>query len=62
MVSVFSETAVVLYKWSHYNKESEGGIRFDDPTLAIDWEMDLKNASIWKDQICQILLIKVFQF
>jgi dTDP-4-dehydrorhamnose 3,5-epimerase len=31
--SVLSETAVVLYKCDqYYNKESEGGIHFDDPT------------------------------
>lgn len=36
--SVLSETAVVLYKCDRfYNKESEGGIRFDDPSLGIDW-------------------------
>jgi dTDP-4-dehydrorhamnose 3,5-epimerase len=36
--SVLSETAVVLYKCDRfYNKESEGGIRFDDPRLGIDW-------------------------
>jgi dTDP-4-dehydrorhamnose 3,5-epimerase len=36
--SVLSVTAVVLYKCDRfYNKESEGGIRFDDPMLAIDW-------------------------
>jgi dTDP-4-dehydrorhamnose 3,5-epimerase len=36
--SVLSETAVVLYKCDRfYNKGSEGGIRFDDPMLAIDW-------------------------
>ena len=38
--SVISETAVVMYKCDQfYNKESEGGIRFDDPTLAIDWQL-----------------------
>jgi dTDP-4-dehydrorhamnose 3,5-epimerase len=38
--SVLSETAVVLYKCDqYYNKESEGGIRFDDPTLDIDWQL-----------------------
>jgi dTDP-4-dehydrorhamnose 3,5-epimerase len=36
--SVLSETAVVLYKCDRfYNKGSEGGTRFDDPMLAIDW-------------------------
>ena len=45
--SVLSETALVLYKCDQfYNKASEGGIRFDDPTLAIDWGMDLKEAIV----------------
>ena len=45
--SVISETAVVMYKCDQfYNKESEGGIRFDDPTLNIDWGMDLKDAIV----------------
>jgi dTDP-4-dehydrorhamnose 3,5-epimerase len=45
--SVLSETAVVLYKCDQfYNKASEGGIRFDDPTLNIDWGMDLKEAIV----------------
>jgi dTDP-4-dehydrorhamnose 3,5-epimerase len=45
--SVISETAVVLYKCDqYYNKQSEGGIRFDDPALSIDWGMDLKQAIV----------------
>lgn len=45
--SVLSETAVVMYKCDqYYNKESEGGIRFDDTTLNIDWGIDLKNAIV----------------
>lgn len=45
--SVLSETASVMYKCdNYYNKESEGGIRFDDKTLNIDWGMDLKDAII----------------
>lgn len=45
--SVLSDTAVVLYKCDQfYNKASEGGIRFDDPTLQIDWGMDLKDAIV----------------
>lgn len=36
--SVLSERAVFAYKCDNgYNKESEGGIRFDDPLLNIDW-------------------------
>lgn len=51
--SVISETAVVLYKCDQfYNKASEGGIRFDDPVLNIDWGIDLKTAIVSeKDQI-----------
>ena len=45
--SVISETAVVLYKCDqYYNKASEGGIRFDDVQLNIDWGMDLKEAIV----------------
>lgn len=38
--SVLSETAVVMYKCNEfYNKESEGGIWFDDVDLNIDWQI-----------------------
>lgn len=38
--SVLSETAVVMYKCDAlYNKESEGGIIYNDPELAIDWKL-----------------------
>lgn len=50
--SVLSETAVVMYKCNtFYNKESEGGIRYNDPQLAIDWKVDLSKAVVSeKDQ------------
>ena len=39
--SVLSETASVLYKVDQlYNKESERGIRCNDPVLAIDWQVN----------------------
>ena len=45
--AVLSETAVVMYKCDQfYNKESEGGIRFDDPNLKIDWGMDFKETIV----------------
>lgn len=45
--SVISETAVVFYKCDqYYHKESEGGIRFDDNQLNIDWGMDLNDAIV----------------
>ena len=38
--SVLSETAQLSYKCDgFYNKESEGGIRYDDPQLNIDWQV-----------------------
>lgn len=50
--SVLSETAVVLYKCNaFYNKQSEGGIRYNDGKLGIDWKVDLSKAIISeKDQ------------
>lgn len=45
--SVLSETAVVLYKCdAYYSKETEGGIRFDDPQLNIDWHIDQSKAIV----------------
>ena len=39
--SVLSESASVLYKVDQlYHKDSERGIRYDDPTLNIDWQVD----------------------
>lgn len=38
--SVLSSTAVFAYKCDNvYHKASEGGIRFDDPSLNIDWKL-----------------------
>lgn len=35
---VLSDTASVIYKCdNYYNKSAEGGLRFDDPKLSIDW-------------------------
>ena len=43
--SLLSETAVFAYKCDNlYCRESEGGIRFDDPSLAIDWRIDPAKA------------------
>ncbi|PKB17437.1 dTDP-4-dehydrorhamnose 3,5-epimerase [Flavobacterium sp. 5] len=45
--SVLSETASVLYKVDQlYHKESERGIRFDDPTLNIDWQINEGEAIV----------------
>src|SRR5580658_10870215 len=43
--SVLSETAEVSYKCDgFYNKESESGIRYDDPQLDIDWQIPAGKA------------------
>lgn len=43
--SVLSETILFAYKCDNlYCRASEGGIRFDDPTLGIDWRMDINRA------------------
>lgn len=39
--SVLSEKAIVQYKVdAPYNPQAESGIRFDDPDLGIDWQVD----------------------
>lgn len=43
--SVLSQTAVFAYKCDNvYNKASEGGVRFDDPDIGVDWKIDSKKA------------------
>lgn len=51
--SVLSDTASVMYKVDQpYNKESERGIIYNDPTLQIDWQVAPKDAVIsQKDKI-----------
>lgn len=45
--SVLSPTATVVYKCDHfYNKESEGGIRYNDAELAIDWKIAAEDAIV----------------
>jgi dTDP-4-dehydrorhamnose 3,5-epimerase len=45
--SVISETAEVSYKCDgFYHKDSEGGIRYDDPELNIDWQVSADEAIV----------------
>lgn len=45
--SVLSDTAEVFYKCdAYYNKESEGGIAWNDPTLNIDWKLPAEKIII----------------
>lgn len=55
--SVLSETAEVFYKCdNYYNKASEGGVLYNDPSLNIDWKIDLKNAIVSEKDLVQPLL------
>lgn len=45
--SVLSETSVVMYKCDgFYSKQSEGGILYSDPKLAIDWKVPIDKAIV----------------
>lgn len=45
--SVLSEKAVFAYKCDNlYNKESEGGLLYNDPDLGIDWRVDPKRVCV----------------
>lgn len=45
--SVLSETAEILYKCdAFYNKESEGGLLYNDPKLGIDWQIQADKAIV----------------
>ncbi len=50
--SVLSETAEVMYKCdSFYNKQSEGGILYNDTELNIDWQIPLDKAIVSEKDI-----------
>jgi len=55
--SVLSETAEVMYKCdTFYNKESEGGIIYNDPALQIDWQIPADKAIVSdKDIVLPVL-------
>ncbi len=43
--SVLTPTAVFAYKCDNvYNKASEGGIRFNDPDINVDWKINQEEA------------------
>jgi dTDP-4-dehydrorhamnose 3,5-epimerase len=50
--AVLSEKAEVLYKCdAFYNKESEGGIIYNDPALLIDWRIPAEEAIVSEKDI-----------
>ena len=53
---VLSETAMVSYKCDNfYSRDHEGGVRYDDPTLKIDWEYDLSKVIVSEKDLEQPL-------
>ena len=45
--SVLSKTADVMYKCdAFYSKESESGILYNDPSLAIDWKLSPQDINV----------------
>lgn len=49
---VLSKTATFFYKCDNfYSKSHEGGIRFDDPTLDIDWQIPPNNFIVSEKDI-----------
>ena len=54
---VLSETAEFFYKCDNfYSKTHEGGIRYDDPALGIDWQIDLSEVLVAeKDRVLPFL-------
>jgi dTDP-4-dehydrorhamnose 3,5-epimerase len=50
--SVLSETASVMYKVDQlYHKDRERGIRYDDPTLNIDWKVEAGEVIVSKKDV-----------
>jgi len=52
--AVLSETAEVSYKCDDfYSNEDEGGVLYNDPSLNIDWKIDLKDAIVSEKDLKQ---------
>lgn len=50
--AVLSEEAIFCYKCdNYYSKAHEGGLRYNDPALEIDWEIDLEKALLTERDI-----------
>ncbi len=52
-----SQIAIFAYKCDNfYSKDNERGIKYDDPSLNIDWEYNLQNVAVSKkDQLLPYL-------
>ncbi len=51
--AVLSPSATFMYKCdNYYAPQSEGGIAWDDPDLAIDWQIDLAELNLSVKDLC----------
>jgi dTDP-4-dehydrorhamnose 3,5-epimerase len=56
---VLSDTATFFYKCDNfYNKESEGGLMYNDPTVNIDWQFPANDLLISEKDLVQPSLEK----
>lgn len=60
--SVLSKTAIFSYKCDNfYDKQSEGGVLWNDPDLNIDWKLPLADIILSdKDQVLPTFALKIF--
>ena len=55
--AVLTDTSEVFYKCdNYYNKESEGGIFYNDPELGINWKININDAIISEKDMKQPML------
>jgi len=60
---VLSPTAIVAYKCdSHYHKNAEGGLLYNDPTLQIDWILSDQELIVSEKDSMQPLFINHLPF
>jgi dTDP-4-dehydrorhamnose 3,5-epimerase len=61
--SVLSETAEIFYKCDDfYSKDYESGVRYNDPTLKIDWKINLEDALVSEKDKVQPLFNQAYTF
>lgn len=61
--AVLSETAQFAYKCdNYYSPTHDGGISWDDPSLAIDWKIELEKVRLSEKDKNQVSLADVHDF
>ena len=56
--SVLTDTAEVFYKCDDfYSKDDEGGVNYADPSLEIDWKINLQDALVSEKDLVQPMMV-----